>query len=115
MNPSAFFGALAHNTRLRTLMLLSQYSERCVCELTDAIGVSQPNLSRHLAQLRKQGLVADRRASLWIYYRINPALPAWAKAVLRETADGLKAHSPFADDTRMLSTMPNRPDAPRCT
>lgn len=114
MNPSTFFGALAHDTRLRTLMLLSQHSELCVCELTYAIGVSQPHLSRHLAQLREQGLVTDRRASTWIYYRINPALPEWAKAVLRDATAGLQARAPFADDTSALSAMPNRPDAPRC-
>lgn len=112
--PSALFGALAHDTRLRTLMLLAQHSELCVCELTYAIGVSQPHLSRHLAQLREQGLVTDRRASTWIYYRINPALPDWAKAVLRDTKLGLRSASPFIDDVHTLGAMPNRPDAPRC-
>ncbi|MBK5930187.1 ArsR/SmtB family transcription factor [Halochromatium salexigens] len=112
--PSALFGALAHDTRLRTLVLLAQHGELCVCELTEAIGVSQPHLSRHLAQLREQGLVRDRRASTWIYYRINPALPDWAKAVLRETERGLRSAPPFIDDAHRLSAMPNRPDAPRC-
>lgn len=112
--PYAFFAALAHDTRLRALMLLAQHGELCVCELTHAIGVSQPHLSRHLAQLREQGLVNDRRASTWVYYRINPALPNWAKAVLRDTETGLKGLSPFIDDSSALRTMPNRPDAPRC-
>jgi len=114
IDPSIFYGALAHSTRLRTLMLLGRYTELCVCELTYAIGVSQPHISRHLAQLREQGLVTDRRASTWIYYRINPALPNWAKAVLRETQTGLQSSQPFIDDTTALSAMPNRPDAPRC-
>ncbi|MBK5939247.1 ArsR/SmtB family transcription factor [Halochromatium roseum] len=114
IDPSAFYGALAHPTRLRVLMLLGQYSELCVCELTYAIGVSQPHISRHLAQLREQGLVTDRRASTWIYYRINRSLPAWAQAVLRETQAGLESSQPFVDDATALSTMPNRPDAPRC-
>lgn len=114
IKPSAFFGALAHDTRLRTLMLLSQHSELCVCELTYAIGVSQPHISRHLAQLREQGLVTDRRASTWIYYRINPALPGWATAVLRDTEAGLQGIQPFSDDSSALNAMPNRPDAPRC-
>ncbi|NEX15956.1 MAG: transcriptional regulator [Halochromatium sp.] len=114
IDPSAFYGALAHPTRLRTLMLLGHYSELCVCELTYAIGVSQPHLSRHLAQLREQGLVTDRRASTWVYYRINRALPAWAKVVLSETQSGLQSTQPFVDDTTALNRMPNRPDAPRC-
>jgi len=114
ITPSALFGALAHDTRLRTLMLLAQHSELCVCELTYAIGVSQPHLSRHLAQLRENGLVSDRRASTWVYYRINPALPDWAQSVLRNTEAGLKAVPPFSDDSSALGAMPNRPDAPRC-
>ncbi|WP_416274537.1 metalloregulator ArsR/SmtB family transcription factor [Lamprobacter sp.] len=95
-------------------MLLSRHSELCVCELTYAIGVSQPHLSRHLAQLREQGLVVDRRASTWIYYRINPNLPDWAKTLLRNAEVGLTSTAPFIDDSLALSAMPNRPDAPRC-
>jgi len=113
-DPSTFFGALAHDTRLRALMLLAEHGELCVCELTYAIGVSQPHISRHLAQLREQGLVSDRRASTWVYYRINPKLPDWARAVLRETEAGLSTTQPFMDDARTLSAMPNRPEAPHC-
>jgi len=108
------FAALAHDTRLRTLMLLAEQGELCVCELTHAIGVSQPHLSRHLAQLRQVELVADRRAGVWIYYRINPQLPEWAATVLRETVEGLRDAKPFAADRANLGAMPNRPDAPRC-
>jgi ArsR family transcriptional regulator, arsenate/arsenite/antimonite-responsive transcriptional repressor len=108
------FGALSHDTRLRTLMLLAEQGELCVCELTHAIGASQPHLSRHLAQLRELGLVADRRAGLWVYYRIHPELPTWAQAVLRETHAGLRHGKPFVSDLALLSAMPNRPDAPRC-
>ena len=109
-----FFAALAHDTRLRTLLLLVEHGELCVCELTHAIGVSQPHLSRHLAQLRELAVVADRRAGLWVYYRIHPDLPAWAQAVLRETHAGLRASAPFAADAATLCAMPDRPDAPRC-
>jgi ArsR family transcriptional regulator len=76
--------------------------------------VSQPHLSRHLAQLRETGLVADRRAGVWIYYRINTQLPSWTQRVLRETHAGLCDTRPFAEDSAALSAMPNRPDAPRC-
>ena len=108
------FTALSHDTRLRTLLLLAEHGELCVCELTHAIGVSQPHLSRHLSQLRETGLVADRRAGLWVYYRIHPGLPGWALAVLRETHAGLRHAKPFTDDASALSAMPNRPDSPRC-
>jgi len=108
------FSALAHSTRLRCLLLLLEHDELCVCELTQAIGAAQPNISRHLAQLRETGLVTDRREGLWIHYRINPELPKWASNVLRETAIGVKRMTPFSDDLAALKSMPNRPGAPRC-
>jgi ArsR family transcriptional regulator len=114
IEPNELFSALAHDTRLRCLMLLMQHQELCVCELTYAIGAAQPRISRHLAQLRELGLVSDRREGLWIYYRIHPQLPEWVIAVLRATAEGVKNRSPFTTDERTLSAMPNRPGAPRC-
>lgn len=108
------FGALANDTRLRCLMLLLHQDELCVCELTHAIGASQPHISRHLAQLRELGLVVDQRKGLWVFYRINPGLPDWAQAVLRVTALGVGGEAPYTDDEKALSSMPNRPDAGRC-
>jgi ArsR family transcriptional regulator, arsenate/arsenite/antimonite-responsive transcriptional repressor len=114
IDPNALFAALAHDTRLRCLLLLVEHDELCVCELTHAIGAAQPHVSRHLAQLRELGLVSDRREGLWIHYRIHPALPGWVKTVLKATDEGVGREAPFASDARTLSTMPNRPGAPRC-
>lgn len=114
VNPTDLFAALANNIRLRCLMLLVEHDELCVCELTHALGVVQPHVSRHLAQLRELGVVMDRRAGLWVHYRIHPALPSWALAILRETAAGVIDQSPFADDRQALAQMPNRPSATRC-
>ena len=80
---------LAHDTRLRCLLLLLAHDELCVCELTHAIGAPQPHMSRHLAHLREAGLVTDRREGLWIYYRISPDLPDWMLEVLHTTARGV--------------------------
>jgi ArsR family transcriptional regulator len=112
--PTDLFAALANDTRLRCLMLLMGHDELCVCELTHATGALQPHISRHLAQLRDLGLVSDRRAGLWVYYRINSALPDWVNGVLRETAAGVSGRAPFADDGRALSQMANRPTGVRC-
>jgi ArsR family transcriptional regulator len=112
--PKEFFASLAHETRLRCLLLLLQHQELCVCELIHAIGAAQPHVSRHLAQLRELGLINDRREGLWIHYRINPDLPDWIQAVLQQTATGLRQEPPYATDTLTLSVMPNRPGAPRC-
>lgn len=116
MAPKAtdIFAALSHDTRLRTLMLLAEQGELCVCELTYAIGASQPHLSRHLSQLRDLDIVAGRRAGLWVYYRINPDLAPWVRAVLREMHAGLRDSKPFTGDAEALRGMPDRPDAPRC-
>ena len=76
-----FFPALADPTRLRCLLLLASEGELCVCELTHALDVSQPKISRHLATLREAGIVDDRREGLWIHYRIHHDLPAWARGL----------------------------------
>jgi ArsR family transcriptional regulator len=114
ITPPDFFAALANDTRLRSLILLSRQPELCVCELTHALGLSQPHISRHLAQLREAGLVSDRREGVWVYYRINRELPAWALHVLEQTAAGVASGAPFRDDAAALAEMPNRPGAARC-
>ena len=59
------FTALAHPLRLRALLLLHEEGELYVCELTHVLDVSQPMISRHLAQLRRNGLVNDCRQGQW--------------------------------------------------
>lgn len=108
------FTALAHPLRLRALLILHEEEELCVCELTHALGVSQPMISRHLAQLRQNGLVSGRRQGLWVYYRLHDALPTWARRVLADTAEGVAGEAPYADDRAALSGMPNRPGSACC-
>jgi ArsR family transcriptional regulator len=107
--PVALFRALAEETRLRTLVLLYEEGELCVCELTEALQVSQPKMSRHLAGLREQGVVAGRREGLWIHYRIARDLPQWADRMLEAACTGLHDQAPFADDRRRLVAMAGRP------
>ncbi|HEB80804.1 MAG TPA: metalloregulator ArsR/SmtB family transcription factor [Chromatiales bacterium] len=114
MDPNLFFRALADRTRLRCLLLLAGEGELCVCELTYALAIAQPKASRHLALLREAGVVRDRRAGLWVYYRIRPDLPAWANGVLQATLAGVARREPFAHDRARLARMPNRPDALCC-
>lgn len=59
--------ALAEPTRLRILALLTG-GEVCVCHIHEALGIPQPTASRHLAYLRKSGLVDARREGLWVHY-----------------------------------------------
>ena len=64
--------ALADGTRLRILGLLMA-GEVCVCDIHDSLKIPQPKASRHLAYLRKAGLVTTRRDGLWIHYQLAPA------------------------------------------
>jgi ArsR family transcriptional regulator, arsenate/arsenite/antimonite-responsive transcriptional repressor len=68
---SRLFKALGDETRLRIVALLS-HGELCVCHLEEALGLSQPKVSRHLATLRAAGVVEDRRDGTWVYYRLLP-------------------------------------------
>lgn len=65
--------ALADPVRLRLLNLLLEGREVCVCHLHDALRLPQPTVSRHLAYLRKHGLVAGRKEGLWVYCRLSRA------------------------------------------
>jgi ArsR family transcriptional regulator len=67
---AAMFAALSDATRLRLLNLMSD-GEVCVCFFVEVLDTPQPTISRHLAYLRKAGLVADRREGKWIHYRIT--------------------------------------------
>jgi ArsR family transcriptional regulator len=77
LDADTLFRLLADTTRLRVVMLL-QAGELCICELTHALDLSQPKISRHLAHLREGGLLLTRRDGLWMYYRINPDRPGAA-------------------------------------
>jgi len=61
---------IADERRLCILYLLTS-GEQCVCEITEALGISQPLASHHLAVLREAGLVRDRRDARWVYYSIS--------------------------------------------
>lgn len=65
------FKALADTTRLRILGLLLT-GEVCVCDIHESLKLPQPTVSRHLAYLRRAGLVLTRRSGLWVHYRLAP-------------------------------------------
>ena len=79
------FKALADATRLRILGLLLS-GEVCVCHIHESLRVPQPKASRHLAYLRRAGLVETRRDGLWIHYRLaelsDPILGTIRQAVI---------------------------------
>jgi ArsR family transcriptional regulator len=78
------FAAMADRTRLRLLNLLAQ-REVCVCYFVEVLGLPQPTISRHLAYLRRNGLVDARRDGKWMHYRIAQFGNAAAHRVLSDT------------------------------
>ncbi|EIJ44361.1 putative transcriptional regulator [Beggiatoa alba B18LD] len=107
--PDSFFHALSDETRLRCVVLLAQQGELCVCELTCALGLAQPKISRHLAILKSAKVLQDRRAGVWIHYKLHEQLPTWAKNILMEIVGGLATQLPYQTDKQTLLDMPNRP------
>jgi ArsR family transcriptional regulator len=75
------FRAFSDRTRLRLLNML-RTGETCVCDLIAVLEVPQPKVSRHLAYLRRAGLVSARREGLWMYYRLAPASTEFHKSLL---------------------------------
>jgi ArsR family transcriptional regulator, arsenate/arsenite/antimonite-responsive transcriptional repressor len=75
------FRAFSDRTRLRILNLL-RHGEFCVNDLVEIIGVPQPTASRHLAYLRKSGLVLTHKQGLWIHYSLAPARNAFHRKLL---------------------------------
>ena len=86
-NLEPIFAALADHTRLRLLNLVSR-GEICVCYFVEILGEAQPKISRHLAYLRRVGLVAARRDGKWMHYSLagqkNPRVARVVEAIIDE-------------------------------
>jgi ArsR family transcriptional regulator, arsenate/arsenite/antimonite-responsive transcriptional repressor len=80
--PNVLFKAFADETRLRILNLVAQ-RERCVCEFQQILRVPQPTISRHLAYLRRSGLLVARREGKWIHYSLAKPKSGVHEALLR--------------------------------
>ncbi len=108
--PDSLCKTLADPTRARIVLLVAREKELCVCELTCALEVSQPKISRHLALLRESGLLADRRQGQWVYYRLHPDLPNWVTKTLKTM---LAANQDWLQENHQrLCAMEDRPN--RC-
>ncbi|VUD68768.1 Arsenic resistance transcriptional regulator ArsR2 [Thalassocella blandensis] len=107
MNTSQFFKVLSDDTRLNATLLVMREGELCVCELMCALQLSQPKISRHLAQLRQHGVLVDRRKGQWVYYALSPNLPSWSIAVLEQAWSAQT--SVMQEFQSLLSNMQDRP------
>jgi ArsR family transcriptional regulator len=100
-SPDRMFRAFSDRTRLRILHLLLP-GERCVCDLVRVLELPQPKISRHLAYLRKAGLVTARREGLWMHYRLTPAVSPIHRSLITCLQSCFACVPELARDSRQL-------------
>jgi ArsR family transcriptional regulator len=96
------FRALGDPTRLRLINLMAE-QEICVCYFTEVIGAPQPKISRHLAYLRKAGIVAARREGKWMHYRLVPPSNPKLAAIMNHVLDVLRQDKDLQRDRQRLN------------
>jgi ArsR family transcriptional regulator len=99
---AGLFAALADTTRLRLLNLMADH-EVCVCHFVEILGQSQPKISRHLAYLRRAGLVAARREGKWMHYSICTPVDATASDLLADVLATLSRDEQMQADRAKLA------------
>ena len=104
-DPSELFRAFADPTRLRILSLLADQKELCVCDLWAVLDESQPKVSRHLATLRRVGLVQVRRDGKWMIYSLADAPSSLERTLLRCVRSCLAGFDVLADDRKRLRAL----------
>jgi ArsR family transcriptional regulator len=106
-----FFAALADRTRLRLINLMGS-DEVCVCFFVEILGTNQPKISRHLAYLRKAGIVNARRDGKWIHYRVAEPRDPNAARVLGEVRSWVAQDPEMRRDRERLAKVCCAPQLP---
>lgn len=106
-----FFKALADRTRLRLISLIGD-DEVCVCFFVEVLKTNQPKISRHLAYLRRAGVVAARRDGKWIHYRVVEPPDPHAANIFREVRTWLSNDSAMQRDRQQLERICCAPRLP---
>jgi ArsR family transcriptional regulator len=101
------FRAFSDRTRLRILNML-QDGDVCVCDLVTVIDAPQPKISRHLAYLRRAGLVVGRKDGLWTHYTLAPAKAAFHKKLLECLENCFHDVSELSEDVELLKKIKQR-------
>jgi ArsR family transcriptional regulator len=103
-NKELFFAALADRTRLRLINLMGN-DELCVCFLVETIGTNQPKVSRHLAYLKKAGLVKVRRTGKWAHYQLVAPNDEQAARVFAQIREWISGDPEMRLDIKRLAKM----------
>ena len=109
-----FFKVLADETRLRCLTLIFKNQEVCVCELIHALDLPQSKISRHLAIIKLNNLISQRREGQWVLYSVAPELSDFKHKIISMTIEQLDSQPLFKQDVKRLSGMKNRPAISMC-
>ncbi len=110
-NIEILFKALADRTRLRLINLIGD-SEVCVCFLVELLKTSQPKISRHLAYLRRAGIVTARREGKWMHYRLAQPPDEHAARIFREVRASLAEHPELRRDREKFMNVCCAPQLP---
>lgn len=110
-NAELLFKALADRTRLRLINLMGEH-EICVCFLVEVLKSTQPKISRHLAYLRRAGVVVARRDGKWMHYRIVEPPDSHAARIFREVRLWLARHPAMQTDRARLAKICCAPRLP---
>lgn len=110
-NIELLFKALADRTRLRLLNLIGG-DEVCVCFFVEVLNTNQPKISRHLAYLRKAGVVSARREGKWIHYRIVEPPDEHGANIFREVRTSLRNDPAMQRDRARLAQICCAPQLP---
>lgn len=105
VDPNELFSLLSDDTRLRCIVLLQKKGKLCVCELCEVLDCIQPKISRHVALMRKSGLVTHERKGQWVYYSLHPQLPDWVKNVIESTVDNIMEQDPYRSDLKKIENI----------
>ncbi len=110
MKATDFYKNMADDIRLKSILLIANEGELCVCELMAALDESsQPKVSRHLAVLKSSGLLITRKQKQWVFYNINPDIPAWIHQVIALTlAANVDFITPQQQALRAMGDRPSR-------
>jgi ArsR family transcriptional regulator len=103
LDSARLFKAFADPVRLRLLNLLADDREVCVCHLHEALELPQPTVSRHLAYLRKSGLVVGRKEGLWVHYRLAKPGSSLHRALVACLGSCLGERQVFGADQERLT------------
>ena len=101
---AAVFKALSDDSRLRIINLLFYSGELCVCDIEEVMGFTQTKVSRHLAYLRKAGLVDDRKKGLWMLYSIAKPRDEEHSKILEFLSGLLKSNDVARRDAERLAS-----------